>query len=302
MIKRIFLFLITNIAVLIVISITFSLLSKYLGIEYSSVFNWTNFLPVLVFAAVIWFLWSFISLFLSKWTAKMMYGLKPIKRDDLLLLWKKERFVYDVVERIARENHIKMPEVAIYESQEPNAFATWPSKNNSLVAVSSWLLDMMNEDEIEGVVAHEMAHILNWDMVTMVLLQWVINTFVVFISRVIAYVVERYVLRSEESGTWVYYLVSFILEILISILATIVVMRFSRYREYKADEWSAKLVWKEKMIVALRALKNYEEKLLWSYDGKLATMKISSKKRSWILALFSSHPSLDDRIKNLEMK
>lgn len=302
MFKRIFLFLLTNLAILIVISITFTLLSKYLGLEYSSVFNWENFIPLLTFAAVLWFLGSFISLLFSKSTAKLMYNLKIVDKDNLHLLSQKERFVYDVVENISRNNNIKMPEVAIYESQEPNAFATWPSKNNSLVAVSTGLLDIMKEDELEWVIGHEMSHILNWDMVTMVLLQWVINTFVISISRFLAYFVEKIILKSEESWTWVYYLISFILEILIWILATIVVMWFSRYREFKADEGSAIMVWKEKMIRALQALERYKDRILTDNSDKFATMKIGSKKRTWIFALFSSHPDLSDRIKNLEEK
>lgn len=300
MIKRIFLFLATNLLVLVVLSITFTILSSVFWISFASYYNWSNLVPVLIFAWVVWFAWSFISLFLSKWIAKWSYKIKLI--DSSSASWK-EKLVYDIVSRISEIKRIKTPEVWIYESQEPNAFATWATKNSSLVAVSTWLLWVMNDDEIEWVIAHEMAHITNWDMVTMALLQWVINTFVIFLARIVASFAEKFFLSEEESWwSWIYYVISFILEIIFSILASIVVMWFSRYREFRADEGSANFVWKEKMILALKRLKQFQNNMVTDDSDKLATFKIWSKKRSWLFALFSSHPDLDDRIKNLEGK
>lgn len=302
MLKRIFLFLATNLLILVVISISFTVISLVFGINIWWYYNWSNLLNVFIYALIVWFAWSFISLFLSKFMAKWSYGVQVINWSNLS--WK-EKFVYELVEKLARDSSIKMPEVWIYESPEPNAFATWATKNSSLVAVSTWLLEVMNEDEIEWVIAHEMAHITNGDMVTMVLLQWVINTFVIFLSRIIAYFVENYFRNSDEessSWSWIYYLVSMILEIIFSILASMLVMWFSRYREFKADEGSAKQVWKTKMILALKKLQQLQWAMLTDDSDKLATMKIWSKKRWWIFALFSSHPDLEDRIRNLESK
>lgn len=302
MLKRIWLFLLTNIAIAIVLSITLTILSKVFWVEYATVFTGDNYLPVFVFAMGVWFTWSFLSLLFSKPMAKWSYKIRLINAKDFSILNSKEKLIYEIVEKISTISHIEMPEVWIYESSEPNAFATWATKNSSLVAVSSWLLDNMNEDEIQWVIAHEMSHIVNWDMVTMVLIQWVINTFVIFISRVVASFIEKAILKSEESWTWVYYIVTMVLEILLWILASLIVMKFSRYREFRADEGSASFVGKEKMIAALKSLKQLQYKLLTDDSDKLATMKIWSKKRDWFFALFSSHPDLDDRIKNLESK
>jgi heat shock protein HtpX len=206
--------------------------------------------------------------------------------------------VYSTVVSLAKQNWIKTPEIAIYEDNEPNAFATGPSKNNSLVAVSTWLLNAMDENAIEWVVWHEMAHVLNWDMVTMTLLQWVLNTFVIFLSRVVANIVDN----ATDWKLWViwYYAVNILLQILFGILASLIASKFSRYREYKADAWSAKFVWKEKMIAGLQALKAMKNIVHTKDWEELAAMKISSKKWFWIMALFSTHPDLDDRIRALE--
>ncbi len=297
MLKRIFLFLATNLAVMILIWIIIALLENFFWFRIS--WYWQSYTSIFIYAMVVWFAWSFISLLLSKWSAKRAYNIVLIKQDDLSDLTSKERLVYDIVFDLSQKNGIKMPEVWIYESSDPNAFATWTTKNKSLVAVSSGLLDMMNEKEIKWVVAHEMSHIFNWDMVTMVLLQWVINTFVIFLSRVIANIVDSYFSKDDNSGaSWIYYVTSIVLDLVLWMLASIIVMWFSRYREYKADEWSARLVWKENMIAWLEALKKMINKA--SDDkSKLATMKISTKSKSWLMALFSSHPDLDDRIEHL---
>ncbi len=296
MLKRIWLFLLTNIAVIVLISIIIYIVEAVFWIKIS----WysSDYSSVLIYSAIVWFTWAFISLFISKWMAKRAYNIEIITKEKLFSLTKKEKLVYDVVERLANQNGIKMPEVGIYESDEPNAFATWATKNSSLVAVSTWLLDNMDEGAIEWVIGHEMAHILNWDMITMTLLQWVINTFVVFASKILANIASGFV--KEEMAWIVRIVVDIILQILFWILASLIVMKFSRYREFKADAGSAMLVWKEKMIAWLKALKVMQERMLTDDSDKMATMKIWSKSKSWFMALFSSHPDLDDRIKALE--
>ncbi len=297
MIKRIFLFLLTNIAVIVVIGIVIAILENILWINIS----WysSSYVSIFIYAIIVWFSWAFISLFLSKWMAKRAYNIALMTRENFWDFSEKEKFVYEVVSRLAENNRIEMPEVWVYESADPNAFATWATKNSSLVAVSTGLLDLMNKDEIEWVIGHEMAHILNWDMVTMTLLQWVVNTFVVFLSRVLANIFDN--VTDGKFWTLWYILVSIVLEICFWILASLIVMGFSRHREFRADEGSAIFVWKQKMIAWLRALQKMQN--IASGDNEsLATMKISTHKRWGIMALFSSHPDLEDRIKNLESK
>lgn len=297
MFKRIFLFLLTNIAVLAVITVVIAILENVFGIQIS----WysTSYISILIYAAIVWFSWAFISLFISKWMAKRAYNVVVITPENIQKLDEKERVVYDVVQRLALDNHIKMPEVWIYQDTDPNAFATGATKNSSLVAVSTGLLELMNKDEIEWVIGHEMAHILNWDMVTMTLLQWVVNTFVVFLSRILANIFDNV----TDGKFWAlgYFLVNIILQILLWILASLITMAFSRYREYRADEGSAKFLWKDKMIAGLRALQKMQ-KFASPDGGELATMKISTQSKGGFLQYFSSHPDLEDRIKNLESK
>lgn len=297
MLKRIFLFLVTNLAVMILIWIIIALLENFFWFRIS--WYGQSYTSIFIYAIIVWFAWSFISLLLSKWSAKRAYNIDIINQNDLSDLTSKERLVYDIVYDLSQKNSIKMPEVWIYQSAEANAFATGATKNKSLVAVSSGLLDLMNEKEIKWVIWHEMSHIFSWDMVTMVLLQWVINTFVIFLSRVIANIVDSYFSKDDNSGpSWIYYITSIVLDLVLWMLASTIVMWFSRYREYKADEWSARLVWKENMISWLEALKKMINKA--SDDkSKLATMKISTKRKSWLMALFSSHPDLDLRIEHL---
>ncbi|MDD3302638.1 MAG: protease HtpX [Candidatus Gracilibacteria bacterium] len=299
MIKRIFLFFITNIAIIVLLGIVLAIVENVFGIKLSGIGQ--TYLNIFIYAIIIGFAGSFISLFLSKWTAKRAYNIKLINQYELSSISRKERLVFDIVYDLSNKHGIKLPEVGIYESREPNAFATGATKNSSLVAVSTGLLNIMEENEIKGVVGHEMSHIFNGDMVTMVLLQGVMNTFVIFLSRVIANIVNSYFSKDEEGngGYFIYYIVSMILEIVLGILASIIVMGFSRYREYKADEGSARLIGKENMIAGLKALK----KMISSTSGdnsKLATMKISTKTKGGLLALFSSHPDIDDRIEALE--
>lgn len=294
MFKRIFLFLAMNIAIIVLITIVLAVVESVFGISINA--YWANYTWLFIFALIFWFAWSFISLFLSKWMAKRAYKIQIIKSENLHSLSEKERLVWDVVQTLSERNHIKMPELGIYNSKDPNAFATWASKNNSLVAVSSWLLETMNKDAIEWVIGHEMAHILNGDMVTMTLLQWVLNTFVIFFARVLAEVVRS---RNENLGAFAYIGIVILFEIVFWLLASLIAMAFSRHREFRADAGSAKFLWKEKMIAWLQALKNMKN-LASSDDSKMAAMKINTKKRKWFLALLSSHPDLDDRIKALE--
>lgn len=300
MFKRVFLFLITNFAILIVLSLVIFLIEMFFGINISWYAGW-NYTGLLIFALIFGFGWSFISLFLSKWMAKRAYWVQVVPISEYYHLDAKQKVVFDVVKDLADRNHIDMPEVWFYASREPNAFATWASKNSSLVAVSSWLLDIMDKDAIEWVIGHEMAHILNWDMVTMTLLQWVLNTFVIFISRILAWIVENFLNGDEESEwhSWAYIGLSMLFEIIFGILASMITMWFSRHREFRADAGSAKYVWKQKMIAWLEALKRMQN-FASADNSELATMKISTKWRSGIMALFSSHPDLDDRINALK--
>lgn len=295
MFKRILLWFWMNIAIMIVLTAVFAILEHFFGLKLD--LYWTNYTSILVYAAVIWFTWSFISLAISKWMAKKAYNITVITQDDYSRLDSKQKIVWDTIRDLAERNHIKMPEVWIYDSNEPNAFATWMTKNSSLVAVSSWLLSAMDNWAIQWVIGHEMSHILNWDMVTMTLLQWVLNTFVIFFARIVANIISNSV--DEKLSPLVYMLVNILLQIMFGILASLIAMKFSRYREFRADAWSARFLGKEKMIAWLEALKRMQS-IASSDDSKLATMKISTKWKSGFMAMFSSHPNLDDRINALK--
>ena len=296
MIKRIVLFLLTNIAVIAVVSVLLSLfhIGSYItpyGIDVRA---------LLIFATLFGFVGSFISLFLSKWMAKRAYGVRIITSPQNT----EEAFLIQTVQILAERAGIAMPEVGVYMSPEVNAFATGWNKNNALVAVSEGLLEHMEKNEAEGVLGHEISHIANGDMVTMALLQGVVNTFVIFFARIAAYIVQSFVNRGNEDegnvGGFVYYAVSFLFEILFGVLASIIVMWFSRYREYRADAGSAHL-WgnPQKMIFALKRLEALEGKLpVDERSSALKTMKINDK--SALFSLFSSHPSIKERIDALQ--
>ena len=299
MFKRVFLFLVTNLAIIVVLSAVILVVEKVFWVNVTW-YVWGGYTGLLIFALIFGFWWAFISLLMSKWMAKRAYWVQVIDIKNYDRLDSKQKIVFDVVKELAEREKIDMPEVWFYHSKDPNAFATWASKNSSLVAVSSWLLDMMDKDAVEWVIWHEMAHILNGDMVTMTLLQWVLNTFVIFISRVLAGIVDSYLNKWESRWhSWAYIGLSILFEIIFWILASMITMWFSRYREYRADAGSAKYVWKEKMIAWLTALKKYQSLALWD-DSKMAAFKISTRKRWWLAKLFSSHPDLDDRIHALE--
>lgn len=290
MLKRVGLFLITNLAILIVISVIFRLF----GIEPYLSSHGINYQSLLIFSAVIGFVGSAISLFISKWMAIHAYNVKIINQPST----EQERWLVNQVKRMATQQGVGMPEVGIYDSPEPNAFATGWNKNNALVAVSTGLLDVMDSEEVEGVLGHEVAHVANGDMVTLALIQGVVNTFVIFFARIAAYFVAQFLSRGEDSnavGGFAYYGTAIVFEILFGILASLIVMWFSRYREFRADAGSAKIVGKEKMIKALRKLEIMMDKT--PEDDRapaMNTMKISTRK-GW-MELFSSHPPIEKRI------
>jgi len=241
---------------------------------------------------------AFISLLLSKWSAKMMMGLQPIDITDPRHGW-----IADRVHEYARKAGITtVPEVYFYESPELNAFATGPSKNNSLVAVSTGLIRQMNKAEVEGVLGHEVAHIANGDMVTMTLIQGVINAFVMFLARVVTFAIDNLMKKDDDEGLGglAQYLLIQLFQVIFGILGSLVTCYFSRTREYKADEGGASLAGKDKMIAGLQALKAHYEIPADNSQPALATFKISGSP-SW-LSLFSTHPQLDDRINALKSK
>jgi heat shock protein HtpX len=292
---RILLFLGTNIAVLIVISVVFRLLGLDSVLLHSGGINMG---ALLVMAAIIGFSGSLISLFLSKMMAKRGMGVQVIEQPTTPF----EHWLVDTVARQSQEAGIRMPEVGIFDSPDPNAFATGWNRNDALVAVSTGLLQTMTRDEVEAVIGHEVSHVANGDMVTLALIQGVVNTFVVFLARVIGSVVDS-ALRGpneERSGPGIgYFVVSMIAEVLLSFLATMIVMWFSRYREFHADAGGARLTSRRQMADALRALQRiHEPRDLPS--GEFAAFGISGRIGRGIGALFMSHPPLEERIAALE--
>ncbi len=289
---RILLFLATNAAVLVLISIVF----QVFGIEGILAENGVdlNLQALLVMAAVIGFGGSFISLALSKFMAKRSMGVQVITqaRNNT------EQWLLSTVQRQAEEAGIGMPEVGIFNSPEPNAFATGMRRNNALVAVSAGLLHNMSQDEVEAVLGHEISHVANGDMVTMGLIQGVVNTFVIFLSRVIGHVVDRVVFKTERGYGPAYYITSIVSQIFLSILASMIVMWFSRRREFRADEGGAKLASRQKMIGALRALQRKSEPV--DLPGEFAAFGISGGGAGGLKRLFLSHPPLEERIAALE--
>ena len=289
--KRIFYFLLTNILVLLTISIILSITGagSYItdkGIDFGS---------LLVFSAIVGFSGSFISLAISRWMAKRMMGVQVIDPDNPTNAH--EARVVEKVYRLSRAAGLThMPEVGIYYSDEVNAFATGPSKKRSLVAVSAGLLNEMDDDAIEGIIAHEVAHIVNGDMVTMTLLQGVINTFVVFLARIVAFAASQLV-RSEMAPI-VHFIAIVVFQLLFSVLGSIVVFAYSRHREFHADKGGADLAGKDKMKHALESLKAYSSRATTdTQDTSIATMKISGKPKKSMI--FSTHPDLDERINRL---
>lgn len=294
--KRVFLFLIVNFLVVAVISFLLSLfnIQPYLAKQGLDI-------KTLAIFCLIWGMGgAFISLWLSKITAKWMVGLQMIdpKTQDPT-----SRQILEMVYNLSKKAGLKvMPEVGVYQSPEVNAFATGPSRNNSLVAISTGLLQRMDGQQVEAVVGHEVTHVANGDMVTMTLLQGIVNAFVMFLARIIAYVVTRGDKKDGESvGGFAYYGIVFVLEMIFMILGSIVIAAFSRRREYRADLGGAKLTNPEKMISALQALKRTVEiKDKTKDQPAIQAFKISNY--AGVMKLFASHPSLDDRIARLESR
>jgi len=285
---RIALFLATNAAILVLISIVF----KMFGFEGILAENGVdlNLQALLVMSAVIGFGGSFISLAMSKFLAKRSMGVKIIGQPANPT----EQWLLGTVKRQAEQAGIGMPEVGIFDSPQPNAFATGMSRNNALVAVSSGLLQNMDADEVEAVLAHEVTHVSNGDMVTMGLIQGVINTFVIFLSRVIGHVVDRVVFKTQRGYGPAYFITSIVAQIFLSIIASVIVMWFSRRREFRADAGGASLAGRNKMIAALQALqRGHEPKDL---PGEFAAFGISGGLGTGIRKLFMSHPPLNERI------
>ena len=286
---RIPLFLATNIAVLVLASLVFNLL----GLEGILSANGVdlNLTGLLVFCALFGFFGSFVSLLLSKSMAKRGTGTyvieTPRNRDEQWLL--------DTVKSLSRDAGIGMPEVGIFPSDAANAFATGWNRNDALVAVSTGLMRRFDEHEVRAVLAHEIGHVANGDMITLTLIQGVVNTFVLFFARIIGHTVDRVVFKTERGYGLGYYAVTYIAQIVLGILASMIIMWFSRYREYRADAAGAQLAGSGNMIAALQRLK-VEQGLPDELPGELTAFGIRSGGRTNLAALFSSHPPLDDRI------
>jgi heat shock protein HtpX len=282
--KRIFLFLVTNLAIVLTLSIVVSVLGVAGGPDLGS---------LAVFCLVWGMGGAFISLQMSRWIAKRATGVRLIdgRSGNSQLDW-----LYQTIERLTRQANLPMPEVGVYESGEVNAFATGPSKNRSLVAVSTGLMRAMRPEEVEGVLAHEVTHIANGDMVTMTLLQGVLNAFVMFFARVIASAVTRSD-DGRRGGGGMYFLVVIVLQIVLGLLASLVTAWFSRHREFRADAGGAHLAGRERMVGALQRLASYHDAVDTSHQA-LATMKINGV-RGWA-ALLSTHPPLEARIAALQ--
>ncbi|MFP4610256.1 MAG: protease HtpX [Thiohalophilus sp.] len=290
--KRIALFLATNLAIIVVLGITLRLLGverildeQGVGLDYQA---------LLIFAAVIGFGGSLISLAISKWTAKRLTGAQVIEQPRNAT----EQWLVETVREQARRAGIGMPDVAIYQSDDINAFATGARRNNALVAVSSGLLNSMSRDEAEAVLGHEVSHVANGDMITLALIQGVVNTFVIFLSRVIGHIVDRVVFKVERGHGPAFWITAIVAEIILGILASIIVMWFSRRREFRADAGGAQLAGRQKMIRALEALQRGVDQP--HLPDQLAAFGISGQIGQGFKRLFMSHPPLAERIAALK--
>ena len=284
--KRIVLFLVTNLAVLLVLTIV----ARLLGLDTYLAERGSSFEGLLVWAALFGFGGAFVSLAMSKMQAKMFMGVRVIGQSPDPT----EQWLLSVVEHHARAVGVGMPEVGIFDSPEPNAFATGASRNSALVAVSTGLLQRMNRQEIEAVLGHEMTHVANGDMVTLTLIQGVVNTFVLFLARVVGNIIDRAVFRSEDGRGFASYITFYVLQIVFGLLATPIVMWFSRQREFRADRGGAQLAGTPNMIAALEDLKRVHQPLA---SRQFAAFGIADGTvASGLRRLFMSHPPLDERI------
>ncbi len=291
--KRILLFVATNIAVLFVLSISASILIRVLGIQEMP--GGLNLQSLVIFAAVIGFGGSFISLAMSKWMAKRATGATVIEQPRNST----EQWLIETVRRLAKQAGIGMPEVAVFDAPDVNAFATGMSRDSALVAVSTGLLNAMDKDEAEAVLDHEITHVSNGDMVTLALIQGVLNTFVIVLSRVVGYFVDRVLLKNDrDSGGIGFFVSSLVAQIVLGVLASMIVMWFSRQREFRADAGGAKLAGRDKMIAALNRLKAMHEPA--QLPDQMAAFGISGSPAGGFKRLFMSHPPLDERIAALK--
>ena len=290
MIKRVFYFLVTNLAILVVLGTAM----RVLGIDRYLAQGGYNYTGLLVFAAIFGMGGAFVSLLMSKWTAKRFSGARVIETPSTPA----ERWLVETVRRQARAAGIGMPEVAIFDSPQVNAFATGANKHNALVAVSTGLLRAMDADEAEAVVGHEITHVANGDMVTLALIQGVVNTFVIFLSRVVGQVVDKAVFKNEDGHGPAFWITTIVAELLLGILASMVVMYFSRMREFRADAGGARLAGRQKMISALRRLQAYSEES--ELPDQLAAFGINGRVRHGLQRLFMSHPPIEERIAALQ--
>ena len=289
---RILLFIATNLAVIAVLSLSMRLLGIDSLLDQQGIH--LNLQALLIYAAIIGFSGSFISLFISKWSAKKM------TRAEVITTPKNntERWLLNTVKHQATQARIACPEVAIYPANEPNAFATGMNKNNALVAVSSGLLQAMTQEEVEAVLAHEVSHVANGDMVTMALIQGVVNTFVIVLSRIIGHFVDRVVFKTERGHGPAFWITSIIAEIVLGILASIIVRWFSRQREYRADAGAAYLVGSDKMVAALQRLAKMSTTPL---PDQMQAMGIAGDKIT-LSGLFMTHPPIEKRIVALKQQ
>jgi len=288
MFKRIVLFLLTNLAIVFLLNVTLRLF----GVDRIFDQNGINYTGLLILSLVIGFGGSFISLAMSKWSAKWMTKARVISQPANEM----ERWLLETVAAQSKRAYIGMPEVAIYDAPEINAFATGMNKNASLVAVSTGLLEKMTRDEIEAVLGHEVAHIANGDMITLALIQGVVNTFVVFLARVIGYVVDSAINKGRRGPGIGYWVATIVAEIVLGILASTIVMWFSRQREFRADEGGAFLAGRDKMVMALKKLQSAYEPS--SLPKQMQAFGVSGN--TSISRLFMSHPPLSERIEALE--
>jgi heat shock protein HtpX len=283
--KRILLFIVTNLAIVLVLSVV----AHLLGVDDYMTARGGNLTGLLVFAAIFGFGGSLISLALSKWMAKNAMGVQIITQPRNAT----ESWLLNAVATHARNAGIGMPEVGVFDSPEPNAFATGASRNNALVAVSTGLLQRMNEREVEAVLGHEISHVANGDMVTLALIQGVVNTFVIFLARIIGNIVDRTFFRNEDGRGPAYFVTVFVSEMVLGVLASLIVLWFSRLREFRADRGGAKLAGRSNMVAALEALKASHEPL----PQQFAAFGIADgRPSSGFAKLWMSHPPLEERI------
>jgi len=292
--KRVLLLIATNLAIMVVLGVVVSIVLPLLGIRGTlGPGGELDLKALLVVSAILGFTGSFISLAISKWTAKRMTGAQVIEQPRNA----DEAWLFNTVQMLAQKAGIGMPEIAVYDSPEVNAFATGARRDAALVAVSTGLLRGMRREEVEAVLGHEISHVANGDMVTLTLIQGVVNTFVFFLSRVVGHVVDRVVLRSERGYGPGYYVTAFVAQIVLGILASMIVMWFSRYREFRADAGGAKLAGRERMIAALERLRAGQPSQL---PDQLQAFGIAGGGKGF-MRLFMSHPPLEERIAALRI-